>query len=113
MVNEDENEDSLRLDLALVEEKRDLVAIRLIHSKNKMAKYYNKRVHREYFKPGDHVMRINEVRKVAGQGKLAPNWKGPYIIRQENDNGSYMLTTLKGDDIPLTWHASDLKRCYI
>lgn len=100
MVNDDENEDSLRLDLALANEKRDIAAICLSHSKNKMAKYYNKRVHPISFKPGDHVMRINEVSKAAGQGKLALNWEGSYIIRQENDNGSYLLTRPEGVDIP-------------
>ncbi|PWA70303.1 hypothetical protein CTI12_AA288280 [Artemisia annua] len=113
MVNEDENEDSLRLDLALAKEKRDLAAIRLTYSKNKMAKYYNKSVRPVSFKPGDHIMRRNEVSKTAGQGKLAPNWEGPYVIRQVNENGSYMLTMLEGDDIPLIWHASNFKRCYI
>ncbi|PWA60817.1 hypothetical protein CTI12_AA373830 [Artemisia annua] len=80
MVNEDENEDSLRLELALAKEKRDLAAIRLAHSKHKMAMYYNKRVHPKYFKPGDHVMHRNEVNKAKGQGKLTPNCDGPYTI---------------------------------
>ncbi|PWA46685.1 hypothetical protein CTI12_AA506180 [Artemisia annua] len=80
MLNEDENEDSLRLNLALAEEKRDLAAIRLAHSKNKMAKCYNKCVRPESFKPDNHVMHRNEVSKAAGQGKLTPNWEGPYII---------------------------------
>ncbi|PWA66339.1 hypothetical protein CTI12_AA328080 [Artemisia annua] len=101
------------LDLALAEEKRELAVICLAHLKNKMANYYNKRIRPVSFKPGDHVMSINEVSKAAGQGKLTPNWEGPYIIRQANNNGSYLLTVPEGDDIPLTWYASNLIRCYI
>ncbi|PWA53689.1 hypothetical protein CTI12_AA440960 [Artemisia annua] len=78
MVNEDENEDSLKLDLSLAKEKRNLAAIHLAHSKNKMAKYYNKCVRLETFKSGDHVMHINELSKAAGQGKLTPSWEGPH-----------------------------------
>ncbi|PWA62681.1 rve domain-containing protein [Artemisia annua] len=103
MVNEDENKDSLRLDLALAEEKHDLAAIRLAHSKNKMEKYYKKRVRLVSFKPSDHVMHRNKVSEAGCQGKLAPNWEGLYIIRQPNDNGSYLLTTPEGVDIRLTW----------
>ncbi|PWA45848.1 hypothetical protein CTI12_AA501430 [Artemisia annua] len=74
-----------------------------------MANYYNKRVCPKSFKPGNHVIRRNEVSKAVGQGKLAPKWEGPYTIRQANDNDSYLLTTVEGDNIPLAWHASNLK----
>ncbi|GJW79666.1 hypothetical protein Tco_0143641 [Tanacetum coccineum] len=69
-----------------------------------MAKYYNKWVHLVSYKPGDHVLRKNEASKVACQGKLAPNWEGPYIVRHVNDNGSYLLTMQDEDNIPLAWH---------
>ncbi|GKA26886.1 hypothetical protein Tco_0713054 [Tanacetum coccineum] len=59
------------------------------------------------------IMHKNAASKAEVQGKLNPNWEGSYIIRYVNDNGSYLLTTSNGDDIPLAWHASNLKRCYI
>ncbi|GJR26611.1 hypothetical protein Tco_1102843 [Tanacetum coccineum] len=75
-----------------------------------MVKYYNKQVRLVSFKLGDHVMRKNEASKAIGQGKLAPNWEGPYIVPHPNENGFYLLTTPDGDDIPLACPASNLKR---
>ncbi|PWA49239.1 hypothetical protein CTI12_AA371710 [Artemisia annua] len=100
MVNQEDNEEALRLNLTLTEEKRDLTAIRYAHSKHKKAKYYNTHVRPVSFKPGDHV-RKNEANKAASQGKMSPNWEGPYVIRQTNDNELYLLTTPEGDHIPL------------
>ncbi|PWA53069.1 reverse transcriptase domain-containing protein [Artemisia annua] len=73
MVNAYKNKDSLKLDLALAEEKCNLATIHLGHFKNKMEKYYKKCVRSVTFQPSDHVMRRNEVSKAASQGKLAPN----------------------------------------
>ncbi|GJX26799.1 reverse transcriptase domain-containing protein [Tanacetum coccineum] len=101
IVKDDENQDSLRLDLALAEQKCNPVTIRLEHSKDKMTRHYNKRVRPVSFKLSDHVMRKNKASKVTGQRKLAPNCEGLNIVRHANDNGSYLLTTSDGDGIPL------------
>lgn len=97
MVSQEANEEALRLNLILAEEKRDLASIRLVHSKHKMSKYYNMRIRPVTFKPSDHVLRRNEKSKAPSQGKLCPNWEGPYDITQANDNESYLLAMHDGD----------------
>ena len=81
--NHDEarNDEAIRLQLDLVDEVRAIAEQRLAWYQDCMAKHYNSRVRRRDFKVGDLVLR-----KVMGaardpmQGKLGPNWKGPYRI---------------------------------
>nr|XP_043638079.1 uncharacterized protein LOC122609083 [Erigeron canadensis] len=51
--NPAQNEEALRENLNLIEERREVFHIKLADNKQKMAKYYNKRVHHVFFKPGD------------------------------------------------------------
>ena len=72
-----ENEQELRTNLEALEERRELAAIREAKYKEVMAKYYNNKVRVNSFKPGDLVLRKNEVSRAEGLGKLTPNWEGP------------------------------------
>ncbi|GJW85139.1 reverse transcriptase domain-containing protein [Tanacetum coccineum] len=54
------NDDEIRLNLDLVEERREQAAIREAKAKSKMMRYYNARVRGVTFKPGDYVYRSNE-----------------------------------------------------
>nr|GFD18641.1 reverse transcriptase domain-containing protein [Tanacetum cinerariifolium] len=49
------NDEELRLNLDLLEERRELAAVREAKSKSKMMKYYNARVRGMAFKPRDFV----------------------------------------------------------
>nr|GEY87754.1 reverse transcriptase domain-containing protein [Tanacetum cinerariifolium] len=51
------NDEELRLNLDLLEERRERAAFREARAKSKMMKYYNARVRSEAFKPGDFVYR--------------------------------------------------------
>ncbi|XP_074375117.1 uncharacterized protein LOC141716834 [Apium graveolens] len=62
---------------------------------------------------GDLVLRKIEASGVGERGKLAPNWEGPYKVRKTLGRGSYKLETLNGDEVPRTWHASNLKVYYV
>ncbi|GKA35217.1 reverse transcriptase domain-containing protein [Tanacetum coccineum] len=53
--NEAQNEEEMRLNLDLIQEKRDTAAIREAKYKKKVEQYYNKRVHPVSFKIGDFV----------------------------------------------------------
>ncbi|PWA64640.1 hypothetical protein CTI12_AA327840 [Artemisia annua] len=59
------------------------------------------------------VLRKNDVSKTASMGKLSPNWEGPYTVRAANSNGSYMISTMEGDHIPLPWHSTNLRKCHL
>nr|GEW79422.1 reverse transcriptase domain-containing protein [Tanacetum cinerariifolium] len=66
------NDEELRLNLDLLEERRELAAISEAKSKSKMMKYYNARVRGVAFQPGDFVYRSNGASHAVAGGKLGP-----------------------------------------
>nr|GFC33603.1 reverse transcriptase domain-containing protein [Tanacetum cinerariifolium] len=64
------NDEELRLNLDLLEERRELSAMSEAMSKSKMMKYYNSRVRGVTFKPGDFVYRSNDASHAVAGGKL-------------------------------------------
>nr|GEY29464.1 reverse transcriptase domain-containing protein [Tanacetum cinerariifolium] len=66
------NDEELRLNLDLLEERRERAAISEAKAKLKMMKYYNARVHGVAFKPGDFVYRSNDASHAVAGGKLGP-----------------------------------------
>ncbi|GKE16557.1 hypothetical protein Tco_1424134, partial [Tanacetum coccineum] len=67
-----QNDEALKLDLDLLEEKREQATIREARSKAKMEKYYNSKVRNTSFKPGDIVYRSNDATHAEDGGKLGP-----------------------------------------
>ena len=90
----------MRLQLDLVEEVRATAEQRLVCYQNFMAKHYNSNIRHRDFQVGDLVLR-----KVMGttrdplQGKLGPNWEGPYRIASWQRKGTYHLKTLDGQKL--------------
>ncbi|GKA62139.1 hypothetical protein Tco_0761658 [Tanacetum coccineum] len=80
MIREEYNEEEQRLNLDLLQERREAVAIREAKYKTKMEQYYNKRVRPAGFRPGEFVYRRNEASRMENEGKLGPNWEGPYRV---------------------------------
>ncbi|GKE03450.1 reverse transcriptase domain-containing protein, partial [Tanacetum coccineum] len=74
------NDGELRLNLDLLEERRERAAIRKAKAKLKMTKYYNARVCGVTFRPEDFVYRSNEASHTVDGGKLDPKWEGPYVL---------------------------------
>ncbi|GJX76148.1 reverse transcriptase domain-containing protein [Tanacetum coccineum] len=66
------NDDEIRLNLDLLEERRERAAIREAKAKSKMMRYYNARVCGVTFKPGDYVYSSNETSHAMDGGKLGP-----------------------------------------
>ncbi|XP_021980490.1 uncharacterized protein LOC110876635 [Helianthus annuus] len=66
------NEKERRMDLDLLEERRENAAIAEARHKSKLEKYYNARVRVCTFVPGDFVLRDNEASNAEKPGKLAP-----------------------------------------
>nr|GEW38504.1 reverse transcriptase domain-containing protein [Tanacetum cinerariifolium] len=107
------NDEELRLNLDLLEERRELAAVSEAKSKSKMLKYYNARVRGMAFKPGDFVYRSNDVSRAVAGGKLGPKWEGPYEVTEALGNGAYKLRSTEGTMLPRTWNVTNLKRCYV
>ena len=62
-----------------------------------MAKHNNSRVRHRDFKVEDLILRkVTDATKDPTQGKLGPNWEGPYRITSWQRNGIYHLETLDG-----------------
>nr|GEV03721.1 reverse transcriptase domain-containing protein [Tanacetum cinerariifolium] len=66
------NDEELRLNLDLLEERRKRVAICEAKAKLKMIKYYNARVRSVTFRPSDFVYRSNDASHAVDRGKLRP-----------------------------------------
>ncbi|XP_076923661.1 uncharacterized protein LOC143585865 [Bidens hawaiensis] len=108
-----DNEKELRLNLDLLEERRELAAIRENKYKRQLQKYYDSRIKICKFNTEDYIFRSNEASNAELSGKLAPTWEGPYKIHAVLDKGVYKLEKLDGTLIPRTWNAAQLKRCYL
>ncbi|XP_071708007.1 uncharacterized protein [Rutidosis leptorrhynchoides] len=105
-----ENEENLRLNLDLMEERREAALIREAANKKKIERYYNKRVKPSVYKVEDYVLRLNSTSKVEYEGKMGPTWEGPYVISEAFGNGSYKLETTEGKQIPRSWNGVNLRK---
>ena len=94
LASEEHNDEALRLNLELLDEKREQVQRRTEEYQRKTARYYNQRVKPRSYMPGDLVLKkLLPARKNPVHGKLGPNWEGPYIISRVVRPGNYELQT--------------------
>lgn len=107
-----ENEEKLRENLDLLEERREIASIIEATYKQKLEKYYNSRVRPSSFRPGEYVLRLNNASKAEYQGKLGPTWEGPYVVDEAYGNGAYKLATISGDKVDRTWNGTNLRTFY-
>ena len=107
------NEEALRLNLDLLDEKHDQVLKCTEDYQRKMARYYDQKVKPRIYKPGDLILKkLLPARKNPTHGKLGPNWEGPYIVSHIIRSGNYELQTVEGKILPHSWNAEHLKRFY-
>ena len=113
LYNPEDSEEQRRLHLNLLQERREMAAIREAKYKAKVEQYYNRRVKPMAFRVGEFVYRKNEASRVENQGKLGPNWEGPYRVGEAHQNGSYKLATMDDREVPRTWHAINLRNFFM
>ncbi|KAK2998958.1 hypothetical protein RJ639_023927 [Escallonia herrerae] len=110
---EAENEENLRGNLDLIDDVRAQALDRMILIKQRVARFYNRRVRMRIFRVGDLVLRkLKVLDPKAAVGKLSPNWERPYKISKVLRPGAYSLETLSGEAIPRTWNADNLRKYY-
>ena len=86
------NEEALRLNLDLLDEKREQVLKCTEDYQRKTARYYHQKVKPRSYKPSDLVLKkLLPARKDPTHGKLGPNWEGPYIVSRVVRPGNYEL----------------------
>nr|KYP34802.1 hypothetical protein KK1_044197 [Cajanus cajan] len=111
--DEANNEAELRINLDMVGEIRDRALVVAEATKRRYKRRFDSKVKPREFREGDLVWRtIGEARKDPRQGKLAPNWDGPFRIWHNLNNGAYKLEYLSGEPIPRTWNSSHIKMYY-
>jgi len=61
-----------------------------------MSSMYEQIVHERIFVEGQLVLRVaNYVRrKVVAPSKFAPNWEGPYVVKEAHGSGYYRLCSM-------------------
>lgn len=104
---------NLRLNLDLLEERREIGSLRNARYKRQIESYYNKKVRLNQLQVGDFVLRKNEASRQERQRKLDPNWEGPYQIIDKKCTGTYVLADMREHPIPRTWHISNLRKFHL
>ena len=113
--NHDEarNDEVIHLQLDLVDEIRVIVEQRLARYQDRMEKHYNSRVRHRDFKIGDLVLRkVICAARDPTQGKLGPNWEGPYRITLWQRKGTYHLEMINEQKLPHPWNTEHLRKYY-
>ena len=111
--DESKNDEAMNLQLDLVDEVRATAEQRLVQYQDRMVKHYNFWVRHKDFQVGDLVLRkVMGATRDPTQGKLGPNWEGPYQIMSWQKKGTYHLETIDGQKLPHPWNTKHLQKCY-
>ncbi|XP_074337410.1 uncharacterized protein LOC141674598 [Apium graveolens] len=114
LVNFDEvsNIEGFRTNLELLDEVRDRAVEKMKNYKEKTKLYFAKKAKIREYVVGDLVLRDTEASDPTNQGKLQPNWEGPYTVKEVLRPGTYKLNYLSGTEVPNTWHGTRLRKFY-
>ncbi|XP_025664473.1 uncharacterized protein [Arachis hypogaea] len=94
----------------LIDEVRSIAHLKELALKQRISLRYNHGVIRREFVTDDLVLRRNDIGPpTPGEGKLTPNWEGPYRIKAAIGKGAYKLEWLNGNEVPRTWNAANLR----
>ena len=111
--NPSDNDEQLKKNLNLIEEKRENAMVQLTYYQQKLKQGYDSNVKLRPLTPGDLVLRkVVGTTKNPVQGKLGPNWEGPYRITSKAGIGVYFLEDLDEHVVPRLWNVNNLKRYY-
>ena len=57
--------------------------------------------------------RVDNPHRRSKEGKLAPNWEGPFRVKQNLSNRAYKLEMIDGKPILRTWNRTHLRAYYV
>ena len=107
------NDMMLALDLVLIEERRDRALASMARYQQQLAKSYNLRVQLRRYNPGELVLKkVLPAERRPADGKLGPNWDGPYQIDSVAGVGAYRLSDMSGRSLPRPWNSTHLRKFY-
>ena len=73
---------------------------------------YNKKVKSRHFDEGDLVLKKILPNQRDTQGKWAPNWEGPYVVKKVFSGGALMLQEMDGKMLSSPFNADTVKKYY-
>uniref|UniRef100_A0A2N9FJ42 Integrase catalytic domain-containing protein n=1 Tax=Fagus sylvatica TaxID=28930 RepID=A0A2N9FJ42_FAGSY len=99
------NKEDLWKDLDLLEERRDLAVVRLASYQQRIKREHDKNIKPRVFRIGELVLRkvMANIRK-PNEGKLRPNWEGPYKVLSQAGHGAFRLEDMDGKPVPRPWN---------
>ena len=107
--DEKENDEAICLQLDLIDEVRASAEQRLAWYQDRMVEHYNSWVRHKDFKIEDLILRkVMGAARDPTQGKLGPNWEGPYRVTSWQRRGTYHLETMDGRKLHHPWNAEHL-----
>uniref|UniRef100_A0A2N9ERC7 RNA-directed DNA polymerase n=1 Tax=Fagus sylvatica TaxID=28930 RepID=A0A2N9ERC7_FAGSY len=111
--DDQQNAEQLRLNLDLIDEVRETAEARMKRYQEKMARHYNSKVKPRQLSIGDLVLRkVTLATRNPSEGKLGPNWEGPYKVIEVRRPGTYHLEDMNGRRLPHPWNAEHLRKYY-
>ena len=114
LYDEEANWESMKATLDFLPEVRGNALLRNQMYKIKISREYNRRVNYRPLRLGDLVLRkMESVGRAKEQGKLTPNWEGPYKIVEVVRDGTFRLENMEGHVLPRTWNTDNLKKYYL
>jgi hypothetical protein len=113
-VNADICAEARAADSKSLEETRELAQARSLRYHQNLASAYGKTLQTRIFAKGQMVLRtVDHVRRgLPSPSKFAPNWEGPYLIREAYDSGYYKLATVDGITLADPINGKWLKQYY-
>nr|XP_025886072.1 uncharacterized protein LOC104646273 [Solanum lycopersicum] len=98
--------------LALIEENR-LISICFGQLyQQRLARAYNKKVRPRNFELGKLVVKLILPHQDEVKRMFAPNWQGPYVIKQVLSKGALQLADMEGKVLDMIVNAYSIKRCH-
>nr|CAH66235.1 H0825G02.12 [Oryza sativa] len=108
----DENQENQRdIDVNLLEEHRERVAVRAASYQQALRRYHEKRIRARILSIGDYVLR--RVQTQAGRNKLSPKWEGPNTITQVLRPGAFKIADGDGRELANSWNIDQLRKFYV
>ncbi|XP_058730546.1 uncharacterized protein LOC131602421 [Vicia villosa] len=109
-LEEELNDEAMREELDMVEEIRLGASLRETKIKQQITLRHDAKVIKREFEVGSLVHLRNK--KDSRDGKLAPNWEGPYRVYEKTEHGAYYLENLLGEKLARPWNAEKLHQYY-
>ena len=77
-----------------------------------MKNAFDKKVRLLKFHEGDLVLKKMSHVVKDNQGKWAPNYEGPFVVKRTFSGGALVLTNMDGEELPLPVNSDVVKRYY-